>query len=272
MVYKRTILGSKNKQKKYFTNVATFVGVPASNNRTLKQNHMKIAKTSLLILMICSCISAMAQTSKSINVSGFNSISVNSGIDLYLTQANAETLIIKADEELIKNVIVEQSGNHITIKYKSGINWGRMFSNKSIKVYVSYKNLIALSANGGSDVYSQNTLKTDKLNINANGGSDVKLTLVCKDLNISCNGGSDIDLKGSGENMQLSANGGSDVNAFGYIVNNAKVSVNGGSDANIYVNKALEAGANGGSDVNYKGNAVLRKTSSSKSGDVNHVK
>ena len=39
----------------------------------------------------------------------------------------------------------------------------------------------------------------------------------------------------------------------------------------FYVNKALEASASGGSDVNYKGNASVRKTSSSKSGDVNRV-
>lgn len=224
------------------------------------------------MIMIFTYASAMAQSSKSVKVSGFNAVSVNSGIDLYLTQASTETLIIKADEDLIKNVIVEQKGGSITIKYKSGVSWGRMFSDKSIKVYVSYKNLTALSASGGSDVYTQNTLKTDRLAISASGGSDVKLTLVCKDLTVSCSGGSDIDLKGSGENMQLAASGGSDVNSYGYIVNNAKANVSGGSDAYLYVNKALEASASGGSDINYKGNAVLRKTSSSKSGDVNHVK
>lgn len=84
-------------------------------------------------------------------------------------------------------------------------------------------------------------------------------------------GGSDADLSGSGENMSLSASGGSDVDAFGYVVNYAKVNVSGGSDANIFVNKGLEAGASGGSDVSYKGNASLKKTTSSKSGDIRRV-
>lgn len=222
--------------------------------------------------MIAVCSNVMAQSSKSINVSGFNAVSVSSGIDLYLTQANTETLMIKADEELIKNVIVEQNGSSISIRFKSGINWGKMFSRQSIKVYVSFKNLTAISASGGSDVYTQNTLKTDRLTLSASGGSNLKLTLNCKYLTASCSGGSDLSLKGSGENMQASASGGSDINAFGYIVNNAKVTANGGSDASVYVNKALEASASGGSDINYKGSAVLRKTSSSKSGDVTHVR
>lgn len=212
-----------------------------------------------------------AQSSRNVTVKNFDALTVSSGIDMYITQGNAETLVIKGNEDVIKDVVVEQSGSSVVIKYKEGINWGRLFKNQSIKVYVNYKNLKSLTSSGGSDVYTENTLKADQLSITASGGSDVKLTLACKDLTVRVSGGSDADLKGSGENMQLTASGGSDVDAFGYIVNNAKVSVSGGSDANIHVNKALEAGASGGSDVNYKGSASLKKTTSSKSGDINHV-
>lgn len=212
-----------------------------------------------------------AQDSKNVSVKNFNSLAVSSGIDLYLTQGNTETLTIKGDDDLIKDVIVTQSGSGVTIKYKDGINWGRMFKNQSIKVYVNFKTLTSLTASGGSDVFSQNTIKSDVLNLRASGGADLKLTLSVKDLSVSISGGSDADLKGSGENMNANASGGSDIDAFGYVVNYAKVNVSGGSDANIYVNKGLEAGASGGSDVNYKGSASLKKTTSSKSGDVNHV-
>lgn len=214
---------------------------------------------------------AIAQSSRDISVKNFKSIAVSSGIDLYLTQGNTEALTIKGDNDLIKDVVIEQGNGNIHIKYKEGVNWGRLFKNQSIKVYVNYKTLTGLSASGGSDIYTQNNLKSDVLNLRASGGSDLKLSLTVKDLSLTISGGSDADLKGSGENLQLTASGGSDVNAFRYIVNNAKATVSGGSDANIYVNKALEASASGGSDVNYKGNASVRKTSSSKSGDINRV-
>jgi hypothetical protein len=224
----------------------------------------------LVLIAVLSYINVNAQ-SKNVGVRSFDAITVSSGIDLYLTQGTSETLTIKGDNNLIKDVIVEQNGSAVTIKYKEGVNWSRLFRNQSIKVYVNFKTLKSLAASGGSDVYTQNTLKADVLNIRGSGGSDLKLTLACKDLTVSVSGGSDADLTGSGENMQLNASGGSDVDAFSYVVNYAKVSVSGGSDANIYVNKGLEAGASGGSDVNYKGNASLKKTTSSKSGDVNHV-
>ncbi|WP_152969727.1 head GIN domain-containing protein [Pedobacter sp. Hv1] len=230
-------------------------------------------KASIFSLFIIglSITNVNAQNSKNVGVKNFNSIAVRSGIDLYLTQGTSETLTIKGDADLIKDVIVEQNGADVTIRYKEGVNWGRLFKNQSIKVYVNYKNLKGLTASGGSDVYTENTLKTDLLNVRASGGSDVKLTLACKDLNLEISGGSDANLSGSGENMTLTASGGSDVDAYGYTVNYAKVNVSGGSDANIFVNKGLEAGASGGSDVSYKGNASLKKTTSSKSGDIRRV-
>lgn len=236
-------------------------------------NIKNLIKSSICsLLMVGASINyANAQNSRNVNVKNFKSIAVSSGIDLYLTQGDTEALIIKGSNNLIEDVVIEQNEGKINIKYKDGRNWSRLFNNQTIKVYVNYKTLTGLTASGGSDVYTQNNLKSDVLNLRASGGSDLKLTLTVKDLSLTISGGSDADLKGSGENMQLTASGGSDVNAFGYMVNNAKATVSGGSDANIYVNKALEASASGGGDINYKGNASLRKTSSSKSGDVTHV-
>jgi hypothetical protein len=232
-----------------------------------------LIKSSIFTLLIIgtSINYAIAQSSKNVSVKSFNQVTVSSGIDLYLTQGSTETLTIKGNDDLIKDVIVEQNADAITIRYKEGINWGRLFKNQTIKVYLNYKTLTGLNASGGSDVYAQNNIKSDILNLRASGGSDLKLMLTVKDLTLTISGGSDADLKGSGENLQLTASGGSDVNAFGYSVNNAKATVSGGSDANLYVNKALEASVSGGSDINYKGKASLRKTSSSKSGDINHV-
>jgi hypothetical protein len=234
----------------------------------------KILTSSFALLLFVSInyTVAKAQDSKNVSIRNFNGVTVSSGIDLYLTQGTTESLTIKGRNDVIENVIVEQNGSEIVIRYKNGVNWGSLFRNQSIKVYVNYKTLKKLAASGGSDVYTQNTLKTDILSVTASGGSDVKLALACRDLSLTISGGSDAELKGSAENFSLTASGGSDVDAFAFPVNYAKATVSGGSDANIYVNKILEAGASGGSDVNYKGNASLKKTSSSKSGDINHVR
>jgi len=234
---------------------------------------LTLFKTNTLILLVIGLNNsyALAQSNRNVSVKAFNEVTVGSGIDLYLKQATNEALNIKGDADLIKDVIITQAGSTLIIKYKEGINWGRMFKNQSIKVYLNYTTLKSLAASGGSDVFTENDLKAGNLNLKASGGSDLHLTLAVKDLTLTISGGSDVILKGGGENLQATASGGSDIDAFDYMVNNAILTVSGGSDANIYVNKALVASASGGSDVNYKGNAVLKKTSSSKSGDVKHI-
>lgn len=216
-------------------------------------------------------IVAHAQQSKTVPISNFNEITVSSGIDLYLTQGTSENIKISAHADLIKNVIIEKEGSTLRVKYKNNVSWSKLLKDQGIKVYVNYKQLMAISASGGSNVYTQNTLKTDKLSVNASGGADLKLNTVVKDIHISGSGGADIDLKGSAANMQVDVSGGSDIDALEFVVEYAKVNASGGSDANINVTKALEANASGGSDINYKGNASVRKTSSGKSGEVSRI-
>lgn len=237
-------------------------------HKHMKNNLLRIA--ALLLVPTLSYMNVKAQ-SRNVEVKNFNSVGVSSGIDLYLTQAGSETLTIKGDNDLIRDVVVEQKGTSLIIKYKDGINWSRLFKNQSIKVYLNYKTLRSIAASGGSDVFTTNVLKADALNLAASGGADMKLNLSVRDLRIASSGGSDLELKGSGENLSIATSGGSDIDAFGYVVNNARVAASGGSDANVYVNKALEAIASGGSDVNYKGHPAVKKSGSSRSGDVNNA-
>jgi hypothetical protein len=216
--------------------------------------------------------SLFAQVTKNLAVNNFNKVSVSSGIDLYLTQGATESAKVVGDKELVDKIVLEKNGTTLNIKYRDNTKWSGMFrSRTSIKVYLNLKTLNELSASGGSDVYGQNAIKTDRLALSTSGGSDVELNLVCKDITIKASGGSDLDLKGSATNMDLNISGGSDVDAEDFSVDYAKVHASGGSDAEIRVNKALEADASGGSDVRFHGDAAYKKTSSSRSGSVKRI-
>ncbi|MET3114265.1 hypothetical protein AAKU52_001999 [Pedobacter sp. CG_S7] len=226
---------------------------------------------TLILLLLGYVITAFGQQTKTVMVQNVNEINVSSDIDLYLSQGNTESVKIMTSGELLKNVLIEKNGTQLTIKYKDNVSWELIFRGQKIKAYVSYKSLYAISASGGSDVYTQNTIKTPRLNINASGGSDMRLDLMTQDLQVQASGGADVDLKGKATNMSIHSSGGSDINAFNFIVENARVKSSGGSDVQIHVTKALEASASGGSDITFKGNASL-KNNSSKSGEVKSVR
>lgn len=231
-----------------------------------------LLKAALFLCAIFLFTESFAQSEKRIKVANFVKISVNSGINLHLSQGPQERVMVSAHEEIINNVIVSQAANTITIKYKNGISLSRLLNNKPINVYVVYKDLSNISASGGSNVVNSGTLKAATLNISASGGSDIELNVNAKNLRISTSGGSDVLLKGIAENLIASASGGSDIDAFEFSSNYAQVSASGGSDVNVTVNKGLIASATGGSDVTYKGNATLKNNGSSKSGDVTHIR
>ena len=228
-----------------------------------------IIKSIFSICMVAvTSFGASAQQSKNVSVAGFDEVAVSSGIDLYITQGNTESAKVTAPEEIMDKVVLEKNGNILSVRFKDNFSLSRLMSNQSIKVYLNVKTLHGVTASGGSDVYSQNTIKTDRLKIKSSGGADIKLTINTTDLQIETSGGSDVELKGSAVNMTASSSGGSDIDAFELVTQYAKVSASGGSDAHVNVSKALEASASGGADLRYKGNASLKKTSSSKSGSV----
>jgi len=225
------------------------------------------------VLLVCTlpALSSLAQQTKTVAVSNFNGISVSNDIDIYLTQGNTEGIKIVANSEHLNKVVVEKNGSNVNIRYGTKNSWSGSFKDREIKVYVNFKDLQTLTASGGSDVKSQNTINVPRLAITSSGGSDIELNLITNNLSITSSGGSDVDLKGKATNLEITSSGGSDVDAKEFVVENARIRSSGGADVDVYVTKALDVTASGGSDVSYKGNPAVNNHSS-KSGSVTRVR
>ena len=208
---------------------------------------------------------SFAQDTKVINdknaqkrsVQGFHGVSVGSGIDLYLTQGGEEAVAVSASDLETRDKIrteVENGVLHIYMENK-GLHWGN-WGDRKLKAYVSCKVIDELHASGGSDVYIENALKSDKLNMTLSGGSDFHGKLNVGELAINQSGGSDSYLSGSASRLTVHASGGSDFHGYDLPADDCRVEVSGGSDAYLLVNKALDANASGGSDIHYKGSVT----------------
>ena len=225
----------------------------------------------------CLLVSMMsfAQTSKIINdpnaekrnVQSFHAIHVSQGIDLYLSQGD-EAVAVSASDLNMRNQIkveVENGTLHIYMDNKT-IHWN--WGNKKLRAYVSFKTLDNLEASGGSDLFTEGTIKVEKLHISLSGGSDLKATVDIQDLSIHQSGGSDIKIEGMAANLNIDASGGSDFSGYGLTADNCHIEASGGSDMHITVNKELNVNASGGSDVYYKGTAVIKGIHSSGSSSI----
>jgi phage pi2 protein 07 len=238
---------------------------------------MLIMKNILLFTVIAFAgLTSRAQDTKVINdanaqkrsAQGFHAIEVSGGIDLYLNQSNEEAVAVSASDPETRDRIRTDVENGVLRIYMDtkGFHWN--FGNKKLKAYVSCKVIDDLRASGGSDVYIQEAIKSDKLNIELSGGSDLHGKMNIGDLTVHQSGGSDAFVSGSATRLTVHAGGGSDFHGYDLPADNCRADASGGSDIYLAVNKELDANASGGSDVHYKGNGVVRESHASGGGDI----
>ncbi|MDZ7900895.1 MAG: head GIN domain-containing protein [Arcicella sp.] len=234
---------------------------------------MKTLAKILTIFFLIFCFSDIyAQTiEENRSVSGFKSIQISGGIDLYLKQGTTESIRVVADKDRMLKIKTEKEGNILKIYYGEKDSWFKMdlsWKNKPMKVYITVRELTGLSATGGSDVFSEGKLDLIKLDLKATGGSDIKLDLDADELLCATTGGSDVTLSGTATVFKASSTGGSDLKANNLRTNFCSVSSTGGSDAYVWAEKEISISATGGSDVYHKGNARVVSSSATGGSDI----
>src|SRR3954470_6351265 len=106
------------------------------------------------------------------HLSGFNAVSIAGSFDVYITQGSTESVKVEAPSDVIDRIVTEVEGGVLKIYTKNdkGFNWN--FGNKKMNVYVSIKDVNAVSLSGSGDVYFKNGLKTSSLKLKLTGSGD----------------------------------------------------------------------------------------------------
>jgi len=227
-------------------------------------------KTLTILLFLFSCLFITSDDWKENRpVGSFSGLSVGSGIDVYLTQGNAEKLTIEAKGVDEENVISEVRNGTLRLsidrKGMSFFNFGR---SRQVKAYVTFRQLNKLTASGGANVVGQGKLSFRDLNVSASGGADVKLNLTADELNASASGGADLVLEGTARTLNAGGTGGADLDARKLTTESGNANSSGGADVYIYATRELNLKASGGSDIYYYGPARVSAQSKSGGSDI----
>ncbi|MCU4156294.1 DUF2807 domain-containing protein [Carboxylicivirga sp. A043] len=226
-------------------------------------------KITLIALIVCFAGVLVAQEKEKRSIGEFSSVSVSSGIDLYLTQSSAVELEVECRKDDLHRLRTEVEGKTLKIYMKGNSSWN--WNNKTVpKVYLSFKQLEKLIASGGSDIYGQNTIDQEYLEVSTSGGADIYVEVKTTELKLTTSGGSDLKIKGTTDKLTASSSGGSDINARELKAQRVKVTSSGGSDAIVWAEKEIMANASGGSDIVYYGNPEIKQLNESGAGDISH--
>jgi len=235
---------------------------------------IKIIIASLLSLVLFSCnfdINLNSGVRGNGNVTtqertiskSFTTIKATEGLDVYLTQGNSESITVEADENLQDLIITEVIDGVLKIHTKQNI--GRSTSKK---VMVNFKDVSSIISTSGSDVYTTNTITTNRLDVKATSGSNMKLEVKTSVLNCRSTSGSDIKVSGKVETLTAEATSGSDIKAGNLIAQSSEVKATSGADITVNTSKKLIAKATSGGDIKYYGNPDTVEKSDNVSGSI----
>jgi hypothetical protein len=217
----------------------------------------------------CSYIGAVVGSGNVIteerDISGFDSISIGSSMNLIIEQAGSESLKIEAEDNIIPLVKTSISGKELVIE----LTHGSIISIKPINCYVTVKDLKGLKVSSSSNA-NCTELRTDKLDIDIASSANGDLNVFVNEL--TANVSSSANLKLSGEAAKQNVV----VNSSGrYIAQNLKskeciIKVNSSGSATVNVSDKLDAKVNSSGQLNYIGNPEIRQEISS-SGSINNI-
>lgn len=193
----------------------------------------------------------------------FTKVKVSSGIDLYISQGFKNKIVVEADENLQEIIITEVKNGELKIYSDKNI-WRA----KARKVYVTIKELAAISATSGADVYSKETLKVNDLSVSATSGADINISVDANTVETSATSGSDIEITGITNSHSTKATSGASINAYQLESKNVTAKVTSGADINVFASVSLDAKASSGGDIDFKGNPKNVNKKSSSGGSI----
>lgn len=216
-----------------------------------------------LLLVFSSCSNFMGKrirgngkvTSETRTASSFSGVKVSGAIDLYVSNGASTAIRVEADENLMKYIIVENDGDMLKIRPKSGIN---LKPSRAIRVYVSAPSFSRLEASGACDIFSENKiLSQGTLQLDLSGASDAKLDLNAPKVDVDVSGACSVTLKGETRDFTVEGSGSTDIKCYELLAENTKVDISGAGNAQVFASVKLDVDVSGAADVKYKGNATV---------------
>jgi len=209
--------------------------------------------------LLISAIS-FAQSKQERTVSAFTGISAATGIEVEITQGNADAVSVSvSDDRYLAGFKTEVAGGILKIYY-DGKSISNSEKSRRLRAFVTYKQIDKLSGSSGASIKAINTISSPSLSLELSSGAlfngDVKAT----DFLLDQSSGAISDISGSATSLTAKLSTGSISKAGELNTDNCTVKVSTGASLKVSVSKALVAKASTGGIVSYKGNPTVNRT------------
>lgn len=219
-------------------------------------------KRLVFTLMFVSSL-CMAQEKVTMNLGDFHTLKTYRGLKVELIKSDSPKVIIdgsRSSEVSVKNA-------NGTLKISMTIS--HTFSADEVMVYLYYKdNIDVIDANEGSNIFSDEVLKQEKITVKAQEAGRIKLEIDTDQVEVSVVTGGYVKLKGSSKNQNVKSNTGGIYKGEELETEYSDVKANTGGTADVKASKLVDASASTGGTISIIGKPEEVKKSESLGGYV----
>lgn len=197
----------------------------------------------------------------------FLRFSNETAFDVFLEQGEQESVKVVFIQKVQKGDIhVEIVGNTLEIRQEN-----KLPKKSKAKIYVTYKELDAISNHGPGNIISLSDLNAKIFEIKSNGPGNIRLSLNAGQLDIKQNGTGNIDIVGKAITQHVTIAGPGNYKAYKLKSINSDIEINGPGSAEVNVEKLLSIDISGPGNVHYIGSPHIDNVHISGFGNLKKV-
>lgn len=239
----------------------------------MKTEQIKIYATLAIISMLLSSCWLIGPTirgngnvtEETRKLEGFDEIEVSLGMNVYITQGSPANVKVVADNNLHDVIETDVDGDVLKVYVSANIREAR-----EMKVMVTVEDITRVNVTSGGNVYSQNQIKAENMELKATLGSNLTMDLDAGNLHAVCSTGANIKLSGVAKESELEGSSGANLKAEALKSERCRMRASGGGNVYASVVEELEAKASSGGNIVYYGEPATADISSSGGGNINH--
>ena len=271
---------------------------------------MKTKISISLLALILTISTTWGQNKETRDVPTFSKISFRTGGKLYLKQGSPQKVELEGDKDALAKIETEVNGDRLIIgREDKWFDWGWDWSDHDrVTVYVTVKDISALSVSGSGYLIAQTKLVSGDMDLKVSGSGTLQAEIEASgDMEADVSGSGKIDVKGrcrsfdsdvsgsgkvllgvtvaekasfgvsgsgkieasgSAVEAKTSISGSGKVYASNFEVDKCDIHISGSGDVEINVKSELDANISGSGSVSYKGNPSHVNSHSSGSGSI----
>lgn len=201
-----------------------------------------------LLSFVLLTVSVEAQEIK--NLDQFSKLNVSGDISVQLMQGDpkAEITMTEGNRD---ELIVEQSGKSLTLRFKNSLKWQ---NNRSANI-VLYNNgdFKKINMSAGSTLESDVEFTMNDCSVSVSSGATLDIIVEAESLDVDVSSGAEASLEGSAQTLNLDVSSGASFNGKTLEASKVDADASSGASAKVWVTSHLSADASSGASVKYKG-------------------